>query len=37
VAHNPVPLNAATAAFLNSASGYGAYNAGIVQAKTSYC
>ncbi|MFD2543104.1 G-D-S-L family lipolytic protein [Lacinutrix gracilariae] len=29
VPHNPVPLDAATAAFLNSASVYGAYNAGI--------
>ncbi|MBT8375734.1 MAG: G-D-S-L family lipolytic protein [Bacteroidia bacterium] len=32
VPHNPVPLDAGTAAFLNSASAYGAYNAGIVQA-----
>ncbi|WP_299604891.1 G-D-S-L family lipolytic protein [uncultured Aquimarina sp.] len=32
VPHNPVPLDAATAAFLNSASAYGAYNAGIAQA-----
>ncbi|WP_179004243.1 G-D-S-L family lipolytic protein [Winogradskyella forsetii] len=32
VPHNPVPLDAATAGFLNSASAYGAYNAGIVQA-----
>jgi len=29
VDHNPVPLDAATAGFLNSASAYGAYNAGI--------
>ncbi|GAA0713147.1 SGNH/GDSL hydrolase family protein [Aquimarina litoralis] len=29
VPHNPVPLDAATAAFLNSASAYGAYNAGL--------
>ncbi|NNC49007.1 MAG: G-D-S-L family lipolytic protein [Flaviramulus sp.] len=29
VPHNPVPLDAGTAAFLNSASAYGAYNAGI--------
>uniref|UniRef100_UPI004049D629 G-D-S-L family lipolytic protein n=1 Tax=Gelidibacter sp. TaxID=2018083 RepID=UPI004049D629 len=29
VPHNPIPLDAATAAFLNSASAYGAYNAGI--------
>lgn len=29
VPYNPVPLDAATAAFLNSASAYGAYNAGI--------
>ncbi|MFP4844774.1 G-D-S-L family lipolytic protein [Winogradskyella sp. PE311] len=32
VPHNPIPLDAATAGFLNSASAYGAYNAGIVQA-----
>lgn len=32
VAHNPVPLDAATAGYLNSTSAYGAYNAGIVQA-----
>ncbi|WP_044400725.1 lipase [Lacinutrix sp. Hel_I_90] len=32
VAHNPVPLDAATANFLNTASPYAAYNAGIVQA-----
>lgn len=32
VPHNPIPLDAGTAAFLNSASAYGAYNAGIVQA-----
>ncbi|RZN84696.1 MAG: G-D-S-L family lipolytic protein [Winogradskyella sp.] len=32
VDYNPVPLDAATAGFLNSAQGYGAYNAGIVQA-----
>ena len=29
VPHNPIPLDAGTAAFLNSASVYGAYNAGI--------
>jgi len=29
VDHNPVPLDAATAGYLNSASAYGAYNAGI--------
>lgn len=29
VPHNPIPLDAATAGFLNSASAYGAYNAGI--------
>src|SRR5690606_23749992 len=29
VPYNPVPLDAATAGFLNSASAYGAYNAGI--------
>jgi lysophospholipase L1-like esterase len=32
VPHNPVPLDAATAGFLNSAAAYGSYNAGIVQA-----
>ncbi len=32
VPHNPIPLDAATAGFLNSAGAYGAYNAGIVQA-----
>ncbi|WP_138432333.1 G-D-S-L family lipolytic protein [Winogradskyella algicola] len=32
VPHNPVPLDAATAGFLNSASAYGAYNAGVAQA-----
>ncbi|MDO6760496.1 G-D-S-L family lipolytic protein [Tamlana sp. 2_MG-2023] len=32
VNHNPVPLDAATAGYLNSANAYGAYNAGIVQA-----
>lgn len=32
VPHNPIPLDAATAAYLNSTSAYGAYNAGIVQA-----
>lgn len=32
VPHNPIPLDAATAGFLNSVSAYGAYNAGIVQA-----
>ena len=32
VPHNPIPLDAATAGFLNSASAYGTYNAGIVQA-----
>lgn len=32
VPHNPIPLDAATAGFLNSASAYGAYNAGIQQA-----
>lgn len=31
VPHNPVPLDAPTAAFLNSAEGYGAYNAGLAQ------
>lgn len=29
VPHNPVPLDAATAQYLNSAAAYGAYNAGI--------
>ena len=29
VPHNPIPLDAATAGFLNSAAAYGAYNAGI--------
>jgi len=29
VPHNPVPLDAATAGYLNSAAAYGAYNAGI--------
>ncbi len=32
VPHNPIPLDAATAGFLNGASAYGAYNAGIKQA-----
>ncbi|MBU2950608.1 G-D-S-L family lipolytic protein [Tamlana agarivorans] len=32
VSHNPVPLDAATAAYLNSMNAYGAYNAGITQA-----
>lgn len=32
VPHNPIPMDATTAAFLNSSSAYGAYNAGIVQA-----
>ncbi len=32
VPHNPIPLDAATAGFLNSINAYGAYNAGIVQA-----
>lgn len=32
VPHNPVPLDAATAGFLNSGNAYGAYNAGIAQA-----
>lgn len=32
VPHNPIPLDAATAGFLNSALAYGAYNEGIVQA-----
>lgn len=31
VPHNPIPLDAATAAFLNSAEAYGAYNAGLAQ------
>lgn len=31
VPHNPIPLDEATAAFLNSASAYGAYNAGLAQ------
>ncbi len=31
VPHNPVPLDAGTAAFLNSANAYGAYNAGLLQ------
>ncbi len=34
VPHNPIPLDEATAGFLNSAAAYGAYNAGIVQAFT---
>lgn len=29
VPHNPIPLDAATAGYLNSAAAYGAYNAGI--------
>jgi len=29
VPHNPIPLDAATAGFLNGASAYGAYNAGL--------
>ncbi|RNC88387.1 MAG: G-D-S-L family lipolytic protein [Winogradskyella sp.] len=29
VPHNPLPIDAATAGFLNSASAYGAYNAGL--------
>jgi lysophospholipase L1-like esterase len=29
VPHNPIPLDAATAGFLNSASAYGAYNGGL--------
>lgn len=29
VPHNPIPLDAATAGFLNSGSAYGAYNAGL--------
>ena len=32
VPHNPIPLDAATAGFLNSALAYGKYNAGIAQA-----
>ena len=32
IPHNPIPLDAATADFLNSASAYGAYNAGVAQA-----
>lgn len=32
VPHDPIPLDAATAGFLNSASAYGAYNAGVAQA-----
>lgn len=31
VPHNPIPLDEATAAFLNSADAYGAYNAGLAQ------
>jgi len=31
VPHNPIPLDAATAGFLNSAAAYGAYNAGLAQ------
>mgnify|MGYP001628069670 CR=1 FL=1 len=31
VPHNPIPLDEATAAFLNSAQAYGAYNAGLAQ------
>ena len=31
VPHNPIPLDEATAAFLNSAEAYGAYNAGLAQ------
>ncbi|MCR9227982.1 MAG: G-D-S-L family lipolytic protein [Flavobacteriaceae bacterium] len=31
VPHNPIPLDAATAAYLNSAEAYGAYNAGLAQ------
>ncbi|WP_235841624.1 G-D-S-L family lipolytic protein [Confluentibacter sediminis] len=34
VPYNPIPLDATTAGFLNSASAYGAYNVGIVQAFT---
>ncbi|GAA4235297.1 SGNH/GDSL hydrolase family protein [Postechiella marina] len=32
VPHNPIPLDAATAGYLNSVAAYGAYNAGIVDA-----
>jgi hypothetical protein len=32
VPHNPIPLDAATATYLNSAAAYGAYNVGITQA-----
>ena len=32
VPHNPIPLDAPTAGFLNSVNAYGAYNAGIVSA-----
>ncbi|SEP89515.1 GDSL-like Lipase/Acylhydrolase [Hyunsoonleella jejuensis] len=32
VPHNPIPLDAATASFLNSMGAYGAYNAGVAQA-----
>ncbi|WP_187269357.1 SGNH/GDSL hydrolase family protein [Algibacter pacificus] len=32
VPHNPIPLDANTAAYLNSTAAYGAYNAGIVEA-----
>ena len=32
VPYNPIPLDAATAGYLNSASAYGAYNGGIIQA-----
>ncbi|WP_421811076.1 G-D-S-L family lipolytic protein [Flagellimonas sp.] len=31
VPHNPIPLDEATAGFLNSAQAYGAYNAGLAQ------
>jgi len=31
VPHNPIPLDEATAGFLNSAAAYGAYNAGLLQ------
>tara|TARA_R110002012_G_scaffold62168_4_gene163349 strand:- start:18253 stop:19752 length:1500 start_codon:yes stop_codon:yes gene_type:complete len=31
VPHNPIPLDEATAGFLNSAEAYGAYNAGLAQ------
>lgn len=34
VPYNPVPLDVATAAALNSAAAYGAYNSGVVQALT---